>query len=140
MTEMTQKAAEFSWLLQSFARDTDGVVAVNAVSSDGLLIAASDDTDSASADRFAAIIAGLTSLTAGAAQCFGMNSVNQIIVELDGGFLFVMTISDGSSLGVLTKLGCDVGYIGYEMTMLVERVGRVLSPEIIAELQNPIRV
>ena len=47
---------------------------------------------------------------------------------MEGGLLLVMAISNGSSLAVLAASGCDMGLVAYEMTLLVERVGRVLTP------------
>lgn len=133
---MSTEAQNFSWLLSSFVRDTAGVRYAIGVSSDGLLMAVSDGLDRAVADQFAAITSGMTSLAQGAARCFSCNEVEQVIVELDDGFLFVARISDGSSLGVLAEKSCDIGLIGYEMTMMVERVGGVLTPDLIQELRG----
>jgi predicted regulator of Ras-like GTPase activity (Roadblock/LC7/MglB family) len=47
---------------------------------------------------------------------------------MDNGFLFLMSISDGSSFGVLAARSCDVGQVGYEMALLVDRVGDALTP------------
>jgi hypothetical protein len=44
------------------------------------------------------------------------------------GFLFVMSISDGSCLTVLVASSCDVGVVAYQMAVLVTRVGDVLTP------------
>jgi len=133
---LSTEAQNFSWLLSSFVRDTQGVRHSIGVSSDGLLMAVSDGLDRAIADQFAAITSGMTSLAQGAARCFQFNEVQQVIVEMDGGFLFVSRISDGSALGVLADSNCDIGLVGYEMTMLVERVGQVLTPELIQELRG----
>jgi predicted regulator of Ras-like GTPase activity (Roadblock/LC7/MglB family) len=54
---------------------------------------------------------------------------------MEKGFLFVMSISDGSVLAVLATLQCDIGLVGYEMALLVARAGDVLTPAIRAELQ-----
>ena len=40
-----------------------------------------------------------------------------------------MAISDGSSLAVLASADCDMGLVAYEMALLVERVGRALTPD-----------
>ena len=40
-----------------------------------------------------------------------------------------MAISDGSSLAVLAAADCDMGLVAYEMALLVERVGRALTPQ-----------
>lgn len=39
-----------------------------------------------------------------------------------------MTVSSGASLAVLAGSNCDLGPIAYEMTLLVERVGRMITP------------
>jgi uncharacterized protein len=57
-------------------------------------------------------------------------------VEMTTGFLFVASISDGSCLGILTDKNADVGMVGYEMTMLVERFGSVLTPQVRAGLRS----
>jgi hypothetical protein len=38
------------------------------------------------------------------------------------------TISEGSMLAVLAERTCDLGMIGYEMTLLASRVGHMLTP------------
>ena len=50
--------------------------------------------------------------------------------------MFFMSMSDGASLAVLAMKNCDIGLVGYEMTMLARRVGKVLSPALIMELQG----
>jgi len=42
--------------------------------------------------------------------------------------MFVMAISDGSSLAVLAAPACDTDLVAYEMSLLVEAVGDVLTP------------
>ncbi|MEZ5255594.1 MAG: DUF742 domain-containing protein [Ilumatobacteraceae bacterium] len=75
-------------------------------------------------------------MTKGAARSFGGGDVNQVIVELEGGFMFFMSISLGSSLAVVASKSSDVGLVGYEMSMLAERMGTVLSPMLVAELRG----
>jgi predicted regulator of Ras-like GTPase activity (Roadblock/LC7/MglB family) len=127
---------DLDWLLRNFAQRTVGVNEAVAVSSDGFVLAASQNGSAIGIEQLAAIIAGLTSLTRGAATLCQFDSVRQIIVEMDGGYFFVMSASDGSNVGVLADQNCDVGLIGYEMTMLIERVGAVLTPALIDELKN----
>jgi hypothetical protein len=38
---------------------------------------------------------------------------------------------------VLAAPDCDLGLVAYEMTLLVERVGRVLTPALRAQEQQP---
>ena len=64
----------------------------------------------------------------------------QVIVTMRRGFLFVSSISDGSCLGVVSQRGCDIGLVGYQTTLLVERAGAVLTPDLVAELKQEMLV
>ena len=64
----------------------------------------------------------------GAARVFQGGRVIQTAVEMEAGLFVVMTISNGSSLAVLAAAECDLGLVAYEMSLLVERVGRELTP------------
>jgi predicted regulator of Ras-like GTPase activity (Roadblock/LC7/MglB family) len=136
MSEISAAAAKFSWLLEKFVSDTVGVTDTIAVSSDGLLLAAATSTASENVEKFAAIVSGVNSLTNGAADCFGQEGVVQVVVEMTASFLFIARISEGSCLGVLAERNADIGFIAYEMTLLVDRAGKVLTPELVQELQN----
>ncbi len=128
-------ATDLGWLVNGFTERVPGAANAVVVSSDGLVLAISDSLDRAHADQLAAITAGLTSLTRGAASCFQAGEVRQLIVEMDAGYLFVTAISDGSSFAVFAAPDCDIGLVGYEMSLLVERMGQVLTPALRAELQ-----
>jgi predicted regulator of Ras-like GTPase activity (Roadblock/LC7/MglB family) len=114
--------------LTNFADHVAGIAHVVAVSADGLLLASSRGLPEDRADQLSAIAAGVVSLTHGTARYFNGGAVLQTIVEMDGGYLFLMSISDGSCLAVLAGRNCDVGQVGYEMALLVERVGQALVP------------
>jgi len=133
---LSSDAQNVNFLLSNFVAGVRGVVDAVVVSADGLLMAMSDDLDRAAADQLAAVSSGLTSLTEGAARCFGGANVNQIVVELDGGYMMFLSISDGSSLAVLADETCDIGVAGYQMTHLAKTAGTVLTPTLILELQN----
>jgi hypothetical protein len=123
-----QNLNDYGWLINDFAERVPGVAHAVAVSSDGLLLAASNDLQKDRADQVAAVACGLVSLTDGAAQCFDAGNVNETIVEMDGGTMLLMAISDGSSLVTLADPSEDLGQIAYEMALLVDRVGRTLTP------------
>ena len=63
-----------------------------------------------------------------------------MIVAMRGGYLFVSSISDGSCLGVVASKRCDIGQVGYQASLLVERARAVLTPELILELQKDVLV
>lgn len=115
------------WLLNDFVEQVHGVAHVVVVSVDGLLLSASQDLPADRAEQFAAIAAGLVSLATGVATHFDGGTIQQTIVDMEAGYLILMSISDGSSLVVLASRNCDVGQIGYEMSLLVDRVGKALA-------------
>ncbi|MEH3132373.1 MAG: roadblock/LC7 domain-containing protein [Mycolicibacterium neoaurum] len=115
------------WLVAKFAREVDGVSHAVLVSADGLLMAASEHMPTERADQLAAVTSGLASLAGGAAQLFQGGHVMQSIVEMEHGYLLVMRAGDGSNIAALAMRSCDIGQVGYEMAMLVERVGNVVQ-------------
>jgi uncharacterized protein len=119
---------DLNWLVTDFTSRVTDVAHAVVVSADGVLLARSDHFPPGSAEQLGAITSGLVSLIQGAARIFEAGSPTQALVEMDGGLMFVMAISDGSSLAVLAAPECDTDLVSYEMTLLVEAVGDVLTP------------
>jgi len=135
VTAMSPEAANFNWLLDNFVKSVPGVRHTLVVSADGLLMAMSDEMDRTGGDQMAAIVAGMSSLTRGAARQLKSGEVRQSIIEMDTLFLFLMSISDGSVLAVVADATCDVGLVGYEMALLVSRTEVTLTPQLISEMR-----
>jgi hypothetical protein len=129
VSSLTSSAQDLNWLITNFVERVPAVAHAIVVSADGLPLAFSDGFPPDRADQLAAVASGLSSLTQGASRVFEGGTVLQTVVEMEGGLLVVMTISNGSSLAVLAAGDCDMGLVAYEMTLLVERVGRALTPE-----------
>lgn len=119
--------SSLDWLVSNFARDVPGVSHAVLVSVDGLTVAASEYLPRERADQLAAVSSGLASLASGAAQLFEGGRVLQSVVEMEHGYLLLMRVGDGSQLATLASSTCDIGQIGYEMAVLVERVGAVVQ-------------
>lgn len=128
MGPLTRPVQDLNWLVTNFVERVPSVAHAIVVSSDGLPLAFSDGFPADRADQLAAVTSGLTSLTQGAARVFEGGPVTQTVVEMERGLLFVMAISDGSSLAVLASTECDMGLVAYEMALLVEQAGRSLTP------------
>ncbi|KAA0023730.1 roadblock/LC7 domain-containing protein [Antrihabitans cavernicola] len=113
------------WLVSNFADDVAGVSHSVLVSNDGLLMASSAHLPPERAHQLAAVTAGLASLATGAADllCEG-DTVRQSVIHMFNGYLLLMSVGDGSCLAALATRGCDIRQIGYEMAVLVDRVGR----------------
>lgn len=120
-------ARTLDWFVAKFVRDVPGVTHAILVSSDGLLMASSSRLSNDRADQMAAVTSGLASLASGAARLFEAGNVRQSIIEMEDAFLLVMGVGNGSYLAALTTVSCDIGQVGYEMAVLVDRVGKTVS-------------
>lgn len=127
---MSQPVNEINWLITDFANRVPDVAHALVVSSDGLPLAVSSGFPTDRADQLAAIASGLSSLTQGASRVFEGGAVTQTVVEMEHGLLLLMSVSDGSVLAVLAAADCDLGLVAYEMTLLVDRAGRALTPAV----------
>src|SRR5580700_1555692 len=123
VSPLVRPAQDLNWLITNFVERVPAVAHAIVVSADGLPLAFSDGFPPDRADQLAAVASGLSSLTQGAARVFDAGTVLQTVVEMDGGLLLLMAISNGSGLAVLAAAECDMGHVAYEMTLLVERVG-----------------
>ena len=119
---------DLNWLVTGFTARVADVAHAVVVSADGVPLALSEYLPETFAEQLAAITSGLVSLMQGAARIFEAGLPTQALVEMQGGLMFVMAISDGSSLAVLASPECDTDLVSYEMTLLVEAVGDVLTP------------
>ncbi|MCZ0981278.1 roadblock/LC7 domain-containing protein [Streptomyces diastatochromogenes] len=149
---LSTEARNLQWLLGNLVEEVPGVRSVAVVSSDGLMLLSSDPatqqaaTSAAEAPRpggprgssadLATIVSGIGSLTVGAARLMDGGGVKQTMVAMDEGSVFVMSISDGSLLGVHATPDCDMSVVAYHMALFVGRAGHVLTPEVRSELRK----
>ncbi|MEU5140328.1 roadblock/LC7 domain-containing protein [Streptomyces sp. NPDC021139] len=148
---LSSEARNLHWLLSNLVEEVPGIQSVAVVSSDGLLLLSSDpgrneearqvrETPRAgprgSAADLATVVSGVGSLTIGAARLMDFGTVKHTMVAMDEGSLFVMSISDGSLLGVHGSADCDMSVVAYHMALFVGRAGHVLTPELRTELRK----
>lgn len=118
---------QLNWLLDDLASRVAYLEKAIILSRDGLALGASADISREDAEHLAAMAAGVQSLATGGAEQFGRGRVLQTVIEMEGGFLFVIAAGEGSCLAVLAAPEADVGLIAYEMASIVKRVGRHLA-------------
>lgn len=125
---MTTQPVDNSWMLE-LIRTVRGVRHVVVLTSDGLLKVRTDHTPVDVADKLAAACAGLTALGQGVSKEFGTGAgPRQVMVEFDGGYLFVRGAGDGSRLAVVTDPVIDPALVAQQMQAQVLVIGeRTLS-------------
>ncbi|WP_210585827.1 roadblock/LC7 domain-containing protein [Streptomyces sp. GESEQ-35] len=148
---LSSEAQNLHWLLTNLVEEVPGIESVAVVSSDGLLLLSSDPGRNAAAREalatrpkgprgssadLATVVSGIGSLTIGAAKLMESGTVKHTMVAMDEGSLFVMSISDGSLLGVHGSADCDMSVVAYHMALFVGRAGHVLTPELRSELRK----
>ncbi|MFF0159364.1 roadblock/LC7 domain-containing protein [Streptomyces sp. NPDC005263] len=160
---LSREARNLHFLLTNLVEEVPGIQSVAVVSSDGLLLLSTDPVlpptppgprggthglpvrearaekpsgPRGSAADLATIVSGIGSLTVGAARLMGSGQVKHTMVAMDEGSLFVMSISDGSLLGVHGSAECDMSVVAYHMALFVGRAGHVLTPELRSELRQ----
>jgi predicted regulator of Ras-like GTPase activity (Roadblock/LC7/MglB family) len=148
---LSHEARNLHWLLTNLVEEVPGILSVAVVSSDGLLLLSSDPESRDAARRaegrpaagprgsaadLATVVSGIGSLTAGAAKLGDLGEVKHTMVAMEEGSLFVMSISDGSLLGVHGSADCDMSVVAYHMALFVGRAGHVLTPELRSELRK----
>jgi uncharacterized protein len=127
---------DLNWLISDFTARVTDVAHAAVVSADGVPLAMSEGIPEYFAENLAAITAGLASLMAGAARIFKAGLPTQALVEMVGGLMIIKAINGGSSLCVLAAPDCDTELVSYEMSLLVEAVGEVLSPALRGGVQQ----
>jgi len=119
---------DLNWLVNDFTIRVQDIAHAIVVSADGVPLSLSEGIPPFFAEQLAAITSGLASLVQGAARIFEAGQPTQALVEMQGGLMIIKAISDGSSLCVLAAPDCDTELVAYEMSLLVEAAGEVLSP------------
>lgn len=129
MSDSPTGRRNLDWVVSKFVDDVAGATHAILVSADGLLVAGSARLPGDRAEQMAAVSSGLASLATGAAQLFDGGLVLQTVIEMEQGYLLLMSVGNGSHLAVLTSSTADIGQIGYEMALLVQRVGPMIDSE-----------
>ncbi|MGD3108296.1 roadblock/LC7 domain-containing protein [Streptomyces sp. YGL11-2] len=125
---MTQQRLNMDWMLKDLASSVPFTRHVVVLSSDGLCMA-KYGTDTDAADRLAAACAGLQSLSGAVAAEFpdGDGTMRLVVIEVSGGFFYLMAAGARAYLAVLADEGVDPGLMGQRMRDLVARIGQHLT-------------
>jgi predicted regulator of Ras-like GTPase activity (Roadblock/LC7/MglB family) len=127
VTQRNGTNTDVAWLVTDLVNRVQHVQHAAVLSQDGLPIAKSAGLSREDAEHLSAVAAGLHGLARGAGRRFQRGAVRQTIIEMETGFLFVAAGGNGACLAVISTEEADLGLVGYEMEMLVARVGQYMS-------------
>ncbi|AJP01229.1 dynein regulation protein LC7 [Streptomyces cyaneogriseus subsp. noncyanogenus] len=125
---MIQQRGNFDWMLKELYDGVPGIEMIVVLSADGLRIARyAGDPDAA--DRVAAACAGLQSLAGAVAQEIPDSDgrMKLVIIEIDGGYFYLMAAGANAYLAVLSDIVCEPGLMSNRMRDLVARIGPHLT-------------
>ncbi|MFE5853768.1 MULTISPECIES: roadblock/LC7 domain-containing protein [unclassified Streptomyces] len=128
MIQQQSNQTNMDWMLKDLAEGVPQTRHVVVLSADGLRMA-QYGADNDTADRLAAACAGLQSLAgAVASELPGSDGrMHLVVIEMTGGFFYLMAAGAGAFLAVLADEGVDAGLMGQQMRDLVLRIGEHLS-------------
>ncbi len=124
MSEPDTRADRLAAALDDFIRSSPDVEAAAVVSFDGLPMA-SALPDELEEDRLGAMSAALLSLGEQAAIGLGRGQLNQVFVEGEHGFVFLMSGRDQAVLTAVAGRSAKIGFMLYEMRRAADRIGRL---------------
>jgi uncharacterized protein len=132
--EAETRADRLAAALDEFIRSSPDVEAAAVVSFDGLPMASALPPE-LEEDRVGAMSAALLSLGEQAAIGLGRGVLNQVFVEGEHGFVFLMSARDQAVLAAIAGRTAKIGFMLFEMRRAADRIGRALEsglPEIVA--------
>lgn len=129
MVDQDTRAGRLAAALDDFIRSSPDVEAAAVVSYDGLPMA-SALPEEMEEDRVGAMSAALLSLGEQAAVGLGRGQLNQVFVEGDDGFVFLMSARDQAVLAAIARRTAKIGFMLFEMRRAADRVGKALESPI----------
>ncbi|GGZ92011.1 roadblock/LC7 domain-containing protein [Streptomyces bluensis] len=119
---------ELGWMLDEVLKVPEARHAI-LLSADGMLRAHSAHIDRDDAERFAAGLAGLQSISRSTAEFCGTPDTpwRQTLIEFGHGFVFLIAAGEGAYLAVSTSEHVDMEAVTYRMHKLVDRLGQQLT-------------
>lgn len=136
MTSST--SGNLDWLLDDLVGRVPGVRFATLLSTDGLLLGRSAQTVREQAEHLSALASALHGLGRSAGTYFEIGGVQQTVIELDHGILFVTAAGANACLAVLTEESANMGMVAFEMNQTVQRARTFLStPTRTPEIDGP---
>ena len=121
-------ANELGWMLDEVLRVPEARHAI-LLSADGMLRGHSEGVSRDDAERQAAALSGLQSISRSTAEFCGVESSpwQQTLVEFADGYVFLVAAGAGAYLAVSATQDVDMEAVTYRMQKLVDRLGKELT-------------
>lgn len=119
---------ELGWMLDEVLKVPEARHAI-LLSADGMLRAHSAHIGRDDAERLAAGLAGVQSISRSTAEFCGSRDTpwRQTLIEFGHGFVFLVAAGEGAYLAVSTGEHVDMEAVTYRMHKLVDRLGQQLT-------------
>lgn len=119
---------ELGWMLDEVVKMPEARHAI-LLSADGMLRAHSAGIDRDEAERQAAGLSGLQSISRSTSEFCGRDESpwRQTLVEFAGGYVFLIAAGPGAYLAVSATENVDMEAVTYRMQKLVDRLGKELT-------------
>ena len=121
---VVDRPSDVAFLLERFKEAVPGVLVAELATTDGLPLGVVG-TDRASAERLAAVAAGMHSLGLGIGKALGRDRKSRLMqafFETETDRIFSMSAAEGTLLTVITSVDADPSLTGHEMAVLVQSV------------------
>ncbi|MEV8544491.1 roadblock/LC7 domain-containing protein [Streptomyces sp. NPDC051572] len=123
MTDTAHNAAHLGWLLDNLVTQIPEVRYAIVTSSDGLLIAKSQDLPTNDAEHTSAVVSGMSSLARGFSGRFRYGPVAHSVIHMAEAVLFITDAGSGARLAALASKDVDLSILAFEAVTLVNQVG-----------------
>lgn len=120
---------DLSWVLNDVLQ-VPGAQHAILVSSDGLLLASSDEIGRDDAETVAAAMSSMQSLSRAVAPFVGRQSPGrwrQTLLEYEGGWIFLIAAGSGAYLAAAAVADVDMEAMSFRMQQLVSALGKAMS-------------
>jgi predicted regulator of Ras-like GTPase activity (Roadblock/LC7/MglB family) len=126
--DVSEVQRSLDWLVTDFTERVADVAHAVVISPGGVPVAVSNDIPAGHAEQLGAVTSGLTGLADDAARLCDGGMVIQAQVTMERSLMVVKAVSGGSRLAVLAAPDCDTDRVAYELTLLAEAAGDILTP------------
>ncbi|MEU7823009.1 roadblock/LC7 domain-containing protein [Catellatospora sp. NPDC049133] len=127
-TDNSARTALFSSLLDRLTAQVPGVVHAIAMSSDGLVLAATKSLPADRADQLSAAVAGQVSLANATCAVLDAGVYQYTMQVMAAGTLVIKPAADGTAFAAITRHDGDTGQTAFHLAEIANQLGTAIQP------------